>query len=58
MIELWSIYELERKIKFKISNSFRIAKVKQMLSLDADAIKEYGQLLATNPDYVPALLGE
>lgn len=36
---------------------FRIAKIKQMLKMDADAVDDYKKLLEEHPDYIPALLG-
>ncbi|XP_066915937.1 superkiller complex protein 3-like [Clytia hemisphaerica] len=36
---------------------FKMAKIKQMLKMDVEAIEDYKQLLKHHHDYVPALLG-
>ena len=36
---------------------FKIAKIRQMLSMDAEAIEVYTDVLRTEPTYLPALLG-
>jgi len=35
----------------------RIAKIKQMLKMDTEAVIDYKELLQNHPDYIPALLG-
>ena len=37
--------------------SFRLAAIKQLLSVYGEAIKEYKLILEMQPDYVPALKG-